>query len=214
MEFNYIADGIDAVVIDNFYTEQQLNEIMIELKWLTKKSILVREDKLNSAQKETGEIITSKTGIFLEDVFRNWEHSALIAHGMTQTTSKEFNDKLLEFNSLFKSVAACDARTHLLSYYENADYYEPHVDKTFFTILNYFFVEPKEFTGGEVVLYSCNSSKQATIEIKNNRTVLIASCTTHEVKQLKSNLQNNLTGLGRYCNAMFLKTEDRRNDSN
>ena len=25
MEFNYIADGIDAIVIDNFYTEDQLN---------------------------------------------------------------------------------------------------------------------------------------------------------------------------------------------
>jgi hypothetical protein len=214
MEFNYIADGIDAVVVDNFYSEEQLKEIMIELKWITKKSIFLKPKNLNSAQKETGEIITSKTGIFLEEVFRNWEHSALIAHGMTQTKSKEFNDKLLEFNTLFKSVAACDARNHLLSYYENADYYEPHVDKTFFTILNYFFIEPKQFEGGEIILYSCNSSKQATIDIKHNRTLLIAGSTPHEVKNIKFELENKLSGYGRYCNAMFLGIQDKRNDSN
>ena len=205
MEFNYIADGIDAVVIDNFYTEEQLKEIMLELKWLTKKSIFVNEDKLNSAHRQDGEFITSKSGIFLEEVFKNWQHSALISHGMTQTTNKSFYNKLLEFNTLFKSVASCDERTHLLSYYENADYYDPHVDKTFFTILNYFYVEPKQFTGGEIVLYSAVSNKQAIIEIKNNRTILIAGCTSHEVKQIESKLNNNnLTGFGRYCNAMFL----------
>ena len=53
MEFNFIEDGIDAVVIDNFYTEQQLKEIMIELKWLTKPSIMVSEENLSSARNET-----------------------------------------------------------------------------------------------------------------------------------------------------------------
>ena len=47
MEFQYIADGIDAVVIDNFYTEEQLKQIMLELKWLTKPSILIKENQLS-----------------------------------------------------------------------------------------------------------------------------------------------------------------------
>jgi hypothetical protein len=206
MEFNYIAEGIDAVVIDNFYTEEQLKEIMLELKWLTKHSVFKNGDKLNSAKKEDGEIATSKKGIFLEDVFINWRHSALISHGMTQTKNKDFNNKLLEFNTLFKCITACDSRTHLLSYYENADYYEPHIDVTFFTILNYFFVEPKQFDGGEIILYSCNSSRKSTIDVKHNRTIVIASSTPHEVNALKSDLKNSLSGYGRYCNAMFLST--------
>jgi hypothetical protein len=214
MEFNYIADGIDAVVIDNFYTEEQLKEIMLELKWLTKKSILVKEHRLNSAATQAGEIITSKTGVFLDNVFKEWQHSALIKHGMTQTTSKNFIYNLLEFNTLFRSVTTCDSRSHLLSYYENSDYYAPHIDKCVFTILNYFFVEPKQFEGGEVILYSCNSDKKATIDLKNNRTVIIASNTVHEVKPIKSNLQNNLSGYGRYCNAIFLNIRDKPNDSN
>jgi len=216
MEFNYIADGIDAVVIDNFYTEEQLKEIMIELKWLTKPSIMKDETHLKSAV-ENDQFLTSKNGVFLEAVFRNWKHSALIKHGMEQTTCKEFQDKLLEFNTMFKGLIDCDCRTHLLSYYENSQYYKPHKDNFFFTILNYFYIEPKQFEGGEVILYSCNSTKQATVEVKHNRSLVIMSCTTHEVKEIKSKLQNEFSGNGRYCNAMFLSLQQRKeniNDSN
>jgi hypothetical protein len=209
MEFNYIADGIDAVVIDNFYTEEQLKEIMLELKWLTKKSILVGEDELESARLN-GELLASKRGIFLEHVFKNWKHSALISHGITQTTDKQFIDGLYEYSTLFKSLIGCNSRSHLLSYYENSNYYKPHKDGFFYTILNYFYVEPKQFEGGEVILHSCNSDKIASIEVKHNRAIVIASQTMHEVKEIKSSLDNILSGKGRYCNAMFFTYDMQR----
>jgi hypothetical protein len=212
MEFNYIADGIDAVVIDNFYTEEQLKEIMIELKWLTRPSVLVDETKLVSAQNNGGEVLTSKNGVFLEDVFVNWKHSALISHSMTQTSNKEFVDGLFNCNTLFKSLISCNSRSHLLSYYENSNYYKPHKDGFFFTILNYFNTEPKQFDGGEITLYSCNSVKIATVEPKNNRSIVIASSTLHEVKEIKSSLNNSFSGHGRYCNAIFLTYVDPRNN--
>jgi hypothetical protein len=211
MEFNFIADGIDAVVIDNFYTEDQLNEIMLELKWMTKPSVMRGEDNLAAAHDDNGNILTSKSGVFLEEVFNNWKHSALISHGMKQTNSKEFKNKLLEFNTMFKSLFECNNRSHLLSYYENSQYYKPHKDSVFFTVLNYFFTEPKQFDGGEIVLYSCNSKKEATIEPKHNRTVVILSSTMHEVKQIKSKIDQKLSGHGRYCNAIFLSVTDPRN---
>lgn len=216
MEFNYIADGIDAVVIDNFYTEDQLKEIMLELKWLTKPSVFHDETKLISAVNSNGEILTQKNGVFLEEIFKNWEHSAIISHGMTQTSNNEFKNKLLEFNTMFKSLFDCNTRSHLVSYYENSQYYKPHKDTFFFTILNYFFVEPKQFEGGELVVYSCNSNKEATIEPKNNRAVLILSSTLHEAKEIRSKIDQKLSGHGRYCNAIFLSITDPRqyNDSN
>jgi Rps23 Pro-64 3,4-dihydroxylase Tpa1-like proline 4-hydroxylase len=84
-------------------------------------------------------------------------------------------------------------------------------------VLNYFNTEPKQFSGGEIVLKSHNSTKEATIEPVNNRIVIIASCTLHEVKELKSQLNNTYSGDGRYCNAIFLTYIDQRqiqNDSN
>jgi hypothetical protein len=210
MEFSYIADGIDAVVIDNFYTEEQLKEIMLELKWLTKSSVMLDETKLKAAE-VNGEILTTKTGVFLESVFLNWKHSALISHGMTQISSQGFKDKLLEYNTMFKSLFQCNSRSHLVSYYENSQYYKPHRDGFFFTVLNYFFIEPKQFEGGELVVYSCNSKKEATIEPKHNRTVVILSSTLHEAKEIKSNFDQKLTGNGRYCNAIFLSVTDPEN---
>jgi hypothetical protein len=206
MEFNYIADGIDAVVIDNFYTEKQLSEIMLELKWLTKPSILLDESHLVTAKTVEGHMMSSKNGVFLENVFAHWEHSALISHCMTQTHSDEFRNSILKFNTMFKSLMHCNARSHLLSYYENSDYYKPHTDSFFFTLLNYFNTEPKQFSGGEIVLKSCISDKEATIEPLNNRVVLIASATTHEVKAIKSNTSKSFTGDGRYSNGLFLTT--------
>jgi Rps23 Pro-64 3,4-dihydroxylase Tpa1-like proline 4-hydroxylase len=119
---------------------------------------------------------------------------------------------------MFKSIKECNMRSHLLSYYENSQYYKPHVDTFFFTILNYFFTEPKQFEGGELTVYSCNSGKSATIEPKHNRTVVMLSSTLHEAKEIKTNFKETLTGNGRYCNAIFLTVSDLResnkNDSN
>ena len=216
MEFTYIADGIDAVVIDNFYTEEQLKEIMIELKWLTKSSIMVDETALIGAVDNTGNPIASKSGIFLEQVFKNYKYSALVSHALTQTSIPEFRTELLECNTMFNCLFNCNMRSHLLSYYENCQYYKPHADAFFFTLLNYFFVEPKQFEGGELVVYSCNSNKEAIIEPKHNRTVLILSSTIHEAKEIKSKIDQKLSGHGRYCNAIFFTTRDARelNDSN
>lgn len=218
MVFSYISEGIDALVIDEFYSEAQLKEIMLELKWLTKPSILSNDKGIGAAKDlNTNNLITSKHGVFLEDVFKNWRHSSIITHTISNTQTEEFKSKMLSYNPLFKSFFQCDARCHLLSYYENADYYKEHVDSFFFTMLSYFNTEPKQFDGGEIVLNSCNSSKTASIEPRNNRVVIIASATPHEVKEISSKLKNTFSGDGRYCIASFLSVmpkSEGQNDSN
>jgi hypothetical protein len=213
MEFTYIADGIDAVVVDNFFNEDQLQEIHTELTWLTKPSVMLSKEQTMAAADENG-ILTSKRGVFLENVFKDWRHSALISHSMKQTGCEEFRNSLLSFNTLFKSVFDCNSRSHLLSYYEQSDYYKPHTDGFFFTILTYFNKEPKQFSGGEINLYSVNTEKKATIEPMNNRAVVIASCTVHEVTEIKSEYNNELSGFGRYCNSIFLTYHDSRMEQN
>jgi hypothetical protein len=220
MEFNYIADGIDAVIIDNFYDDKQLSEIMTELKWITKDSILVNPDQIQTAENQHGSM-ASKTGVFLESIFINAKHSALISHPMTNFLKPEVREKIESFNSLFRLLYWSDARTHLLSYYEDGGYYKPHCDTTMFTVLNWFHTEPRNFTGGDNTLFSFNSKKQADIEFKNNRVILIPGCCFHEVKSIasiKKELPN--SGNGRYCNAIFLNMRGdppqkrNQNDSN
>jgi hypothetical protein len=219
MEFTYIEDGIDAIVIDNFYSENQLKEIMIELKWLTKKDILLGPEQLHTAETITGGYAAKKNGVFLETVFANWQHSALIKHAMANFTKEDVKKTIQEYNSLYRLIYSCDTRAHLLSYYENGGFYAGHSDATVFTILNWFSTLPQQFTGGNMTLFSSNSSAVADIEFKNNRVLIIPGCAVHEVKEIKSNVEE-YSGDGRYCNAIFLtmradppKKKD-RNDSN
>ena len=207
MDFNYIDEGINAVVIDNFYTEEQIKNIMMELKWLTKPQVLLGEDAINSAENEYGSA-AKKSGIFLENVFINWRHSALISSAVTQLETHEFWDGLMNHNQLYKMLFYCNHRSHLLSYYEHADYYGAHIDASFFTILNYFHTEPKQWKGGEIVLSCIDNVKKATIETKHNRTLIICSNTYHEVQKLTSEIKEKYSGDGRYCNAIFLTRID------
>ena len=211
MKFTYVDNGIDAVIVDDFYTKNQLMDIHKELKLLTNSKIFLDETRLDTAT-HNGKLIASKHGIFLEQFFKDWRKSHLITHGITQTTSNEFRKGLYKCNTMYISLFLCNVRSHLLSYYENSDYYDTHTDSFFFTILNYFNVEPKQFSGGEVILMSCNSNKKSTIEPINNRIIVIPSCTPHKVKKIKFSSSNAFSGNGRYCNAMFLTHLDPKVD--
>jgi hypothetical protein len=204
MEFNYIADGIDAVVIDNFYTEEQLKEIMLELKWLTKKSILKSEESLAPAKDDdTGLALTKKNGVFLENVFFNHNHSALITHTASNSVCDEVRDNLLSKNGLYNIMLYCNKRDHLLSYYENSQFYKFHRDASAFTILSYFYDEPKKFSGGDLLIQSYNSNRVATVDCIHNRVVIIPGASFHQANPIKSD-SNTLNGNGRYCLGSFL----------
>jgi hypothetical protein len=204
MEFTYIANGIDAVVIDNFYTDLQLKEIMIELKWLTKPSVMLDENRLVAAKDESSGVpLTKKNGVFLEDVFFNHLHSSLITHSANNSVCEEVKDNLLSKNGLYNIMLYCNKRNHLLSYYENSQFYKFHRDNSVFTMLSYFYDEPKKFSGGELLLQSCNVNKVATVDCLHNRVVIIPGATFHQANPIKSE-SNDLSGNGRYCLASFL----------
>jgi hypothetical protein len=207
MEFNYIGDGIDAMVIDNFYSEDQLKEIHHELKFLTKPSIMVDDkDKLEAAVDLEGNFITNKSGVWVDAVFRDFNYSSLITCPMQNFSKPEVIEKIISYNSLYNIFYHCNLRSHLLSYYENTGYYSKHVDFSVFTVLSYFNTEPKQFTGGDITLHSRGELKKATVECRNNRVIIIPSCTTHEVSTIEMTSQK-LSGNGRYCCSIFLTVD-------
>jgi len=202
--FNYLDDGINAVIIDNFYTEFQLNEIMKELLWITKPSILLTQENLGAATSNlTGEYQANKQGVWLEDVFVNWRHSALMRYCFENFQDDFIKNKLLSYNPLMKLMYSCNRRSHLLSYYENAGFYKPHIDSSVFTLLNYFNTEPKKYEGGDLNLYSFDDRLKRSVSCKTNRVVIITGNTKHEVTDIIAKEKDIFTN-GRYCNAVFL----------
>jgi hypothetical protein len=207
MHFTFVDDGIDAVVIDNFYTEPQLSDIWKELGSLTNEKTLSSEQDLISAEVD-GSIQTVKSGVFLESFYKNIDESSFIRHFSSNIWSNEVAETLIKKNPLYKCLYSCNSLSYLLSYYENGGYYKRHIDSSFFTVLNYFHKEPKKFSGGEIILHSAHG-KIATIEPTNNRIVLIASCTPHEVATVNSSSEK-YSGDGRYCISSFISYRDQR----
>ncbi len=208
MEITFIDDGIDAVVIDNFYTKDQLQEISNELKFLTNSNIMFEDrDELEAAVDLEGKFITNKAGVWVDKVYSDWKLSHLIRNIINNLNNDDMKQKMIQHNSLYKILWYCDKRGHLLSYYENTGYYSKHRDGAVFTVLSYFHDDPKKFTGGDVTLHSVDGAKKATIETKNNRVIIIPSCVMHEVSAVNITTKK-FSGEGRYCFSAFLNISD------
>jgi predicted 2-oxoglutarate/Fe(II)-dependent dioxygenase YbiX len=204
MQFTYVADGIDAVIIDNFYTEEQLGKIHQQLHSLTNEQNMVSDkDKLEAAVDEDGNFITTKYGVWITDV-----ESPIVKFSIQNFSDVRVIEKLIQFNSMYKILLYLNRRSYLISYYENAGYYSKHVDSSVFTTLNYFNKEPKQFKGGDIILHSNYSNKKATVETRNNRVIIIPSCTIHEVTQVEMT-SHKLDGTGRYCCSIFTETQNK-----
>ena len=92
----------------------------------------------------------------------------------------------------------------MVSYYEDGDYYKPHIDSMMFTCLIWVFREPKQFKGGEFVLPQAG----VTIPMRNNRMILFPSYYTHAVNPVKFDGEKN-QGLGRHTITHFYNWEGR-----
>jgi len=205
MKFSYIPYGIDAVVIDDFFTEEQLQDIMIELPQLTQPSIMATDTLLlGSAHYPDGTPFSARSGVVLNKLYDDPKKSPLISHTDTQIRSTIVAENLIKFNTMFKSLFHTNRVNNVLSYYEDSDYCDTHYDSYFFTLLTYFHTTPKQFTGGELVLKSCNSDISIDFEPDHNRSILILSSTMHGVNKVKLNQNAKLNGHGRYCHSTFL----------
>jgi len=196
MKIFYIDEGINSIVIDDFYSEYQLHDIFDELQNITINKALTEDHKhLYSAEKE-GRSIAKKYGGWIED-----DNSVLIKYPKENFSS--LFERIVSLNSMYSLLFHMNNRYHLLSYYQNGGYYDKHTDSCVFTVLNYFQKEPKQYTGGELILHSVNGVNTVKIEPKNNRVVIIPSCIVHEVTEVKMDTDD-INGGGRYCLSIFL----------
>lgn len=202
MEFTYIADGIDAVVVDNFYTDEEYESVLNEQLLLLPQ--LQPPEKTAGALSLDGETIIKKNkGIFID----NNSSSKIISINYNKLNSTEFKNHLIKLNSLYKIYADLNHASTLLSYYVDKEYYDVHVDITIFTVVVYAHKQPTKFSGGDLTLYSCNDKKYVTIESRNNRAIIFPSCTPHKVSPV---VLDGDDGYGRFCISHFIEKKDPR----
>ena len=194
MDVKFYDGGI--AVIENFYDERELKLIWKELDYLTNFGKLLPPEKTGTSRDEKGNPLKHNHGLFLDEYYSNRNFSNILNVNRKAWTvaTKEFID-----NSLcFRYLNSCNQDSTLLNYYENGDFYKPHVDMSVYTVLSYFYKEPKKFEGGNLKLQDYNLE----IEVKNNMVVYMPSILVHEVTPIV--MEENSKGFGRYSISQFL----------
>ena len=189
-------------IIEDFYNEEELKLIWKELDYLTSpnKMILSGSELGTAKDNLTQSIKSSSYGINLDDYFSKKTYSDVLV-----VTDKIFNSNLLNqiasLHPLMGHVSHLNHSNTKLKYYEDAEEYKGHIDTARFTMLNYFFKEPKQFTGGNLYFKDFDY----TIEIKNNMGFFFCGAINHASTKLISNdFYGKFSGYGKYCVTKFL----------
>lgn len=195
----YYEGIIPYITIENFYDDRELDQIWLELDFLCEDKKLLSPEESGSAQADFKNLKSNRS-IWLDDFYSDRRSSNIL----------EVNRKLFSNNSqIYKghpfwgfSNFDCRLDTTLISYYENSDYYEPHVDRSHLTCLTWFYKEPKKFTGGDLSLIYQNY--KVDITLRNNFTVIFPSLIYHSVSKVIMNEKDVGKKYGRFCMTQFL----------
>ena len=195
-----IGDEVPVIVLDNFWTDEEIRLIWEELEFFTYFNKLQNPENTETATLD-GKPLKNNRGLFLDDV---WLSNRNLSN-ILQVNRKIFNNDmeiLKKSPSWFYQMFICERDTTLLSYYENNGYYKPHADSASITILHWFYKEPKKFEGGNLILHY--NGNQKVIDVGNNKSVILPSTVVHEVTPITMEEQYQNQKLGRYCVTQFL----------
>lgn len=202
MEYKHIkTTDFSFVLYENIYDEKELQSIYKECIFLCDEKKLELTENSGAARNEEGNLLKSNKGLFLEDIYKEpFKFSNYL-----RLSSKQF--KYLTFDMLYKTDENFNFfkkqiynSSTLFSYYQNGDYYLPHKDGSEFTFIFWLFKEPKEFSGGDLILKDIDYR----IEIKNNMGVLFPSKAIHEVETVVMEDKTPFNRKGRFSFSTFI----------
>ena len=171
-----------------------------ELEYLNLTKTFLPPEKSGSAKDEHGKLKKHNNAAFLDEVYADRHESNILK--LNRKIFHKDMEKIIDIDPLFRAVFSANKYTTLVSYYENSHYYKPHWDAAAITVLNYYFKEPKSFTGGEITLKV--NDVEETKEIKNNMSIIFPGVYQHKVSPIKmSNDFANYSTYGRYCISQF-----------
>lgn len=187
------------ILIEDFYTPEELTLIWEELDFLTSQNKFLLPSSTASAgtEDDATHLVKHNRGIFLDEYYGTERHLSNILN----VNRKIFLecDKFIELDPIFRYIVNSNTDTTLISYYEDGDYYGAHTDQSNITILSWFFKEPKQFSGGKLILNDFNLE----LEIESNMVLIMPGSYTHMVEPVQLSGDKN-SGYGRYNMAQFI----------
>jgi Rps23 Pro-64 3,4-dihydroxylase Tpa1-like proline 4-hydroxylase len=187
------------VIVDDFYSDEELSEIWKEVEFLSSKDKLLGPERTVSATYLDGEFKKKNIGDFIDDLYYDRETSNILKLNR-KIFDYNFFEELEKLDFSFSFIKKSTKDNTLLSYYDDGDYYKPHADGFMFTGVFLLYKEPKQFEGGELIF----TEQNIKIECKNNRFILFPSSVRHEVAEVKMKTKD--PWMGRYSITSLIGT--------
>jgi len=191
------------LIIDNWYSEEEEYCVWKELDFYQTTELEKGEETIGDtiATNDKDEPLGKHLRIHLDTLYKEqFKKQSHILRLSTKIQNDTFHKKVLEANPIYgRNFTATNYDHNLISYYEDKHFYKPHIDSFLWTMLIWFYKEPKNFKGGELVFVD---SKEI-IELKHNRMILFPSYFLHEVTPIHIN-EEFKKGDGRYTITKFL----------
>jgi Rps23 Pro-64 3,4-dihydroxylase Tpa1-like proline 4-hydroxylase len=195
----FVETDSPVVVIDDFYDEQEMSCIWLELNFLTSASKLLPPKETSGAVDNQNNQLKSNHGVFLDDVYQDRKFSDILTLNRKMFLP-DINNSLKSVSPEFKYIDNINYDVTLLSYYEDSDFYKGHRDKSVLSYIYWCNKEPKQFTGGDLHFEELNT----TVAYKNNRLVIFPSHYIHVVSNIKmEQTDNKFSTFGRYSLSTF-----------
>jgi len=184
------------LVIDNFYSDEELEKIWKEIDFLGDKV----KPEYNVVAKKHGKPLASVKRLYLDNLYTTRKTSNILEFFPDKLYSQEVADTYVNLVPSGINFATSNHDTTQLSYYENKDGYKSHTDVSQHTALTWIYKEPKKFEGGDLIFTQSN----VKVDCMYNRTVLFPSWYYHAVTQIKMSDEDLNKGLGRWAITHFI----------
>lgn len=193
------VDNNYAVIIDNWYSEEEYKNVLNECQFTASYS---KDPKETAAATDNGVILKQNKAVFIADLFREFNQSFIGRYSL-KSYNPQFVDHLKSIDPIYHYLRSTDKHDCLISYYEEAGYYKAHTDQAIITQVTWLYEEPKAFKGGNLVLRDINNNIVKEIECIANRSVLFPSFMSHEVTNISMDKEHIGKTKGRFTVSQF-----------
>ena len=189
---------LTPIVIDNWYSKEELNNIFLELDYYQKTApIKLAQDYCADDENKVPKAKSLR--LYPNNMWIKEERKmSFILRYQDKFKESTFHRKIESISNIYDLFWQTNWDNTIISYYQNNDFYKKHNDLIKYTALIWVYKEPKQFEGGDLIFNDLNK----TIECRNNRLVLFPGFLYHEVTTIKSKKKIK-NGYGRYCITHF-----------
>lgn len=178
------TDGVPHVVIDNMYTENQLEFMWREMEFLTSDIKMSTPFYKGTDHENAGVIERLDQGIFLNHAFPNHQYSDILFNARL-VFEPEIRDELRK-TPVFRGFDALNYDLTFLSYFQDGNFLKTEFDRCSYTTYTWLYREPAKFEGGDLQFMQYVNDERSFVEKANNRVVIFLGPTPHEITEVKT----------------------------